>query len=598
MIKNIVASLLLFTSIIIVRANNLPSGQNMISRGLGAMQLVGKNASDARVTPIAIAGQSFASALRVETLKRPPYPWNITLMTLTTGGMRKGDVLLATVMARRIMSRQETGEALIEVIVEENEEEHHKLLEHAASVGPEWTPIRAPFIADKDYPPGTAQLSLRFGYQPQTIEIEAVSVTNFGPGIALKDLPRAVARYAGWAADASWRKAAAERIEKIRKGDLTVEVLDAFGKPVTDAKVSVRMLRHEFTFGTAIMANLLMATNNPDMDRYRETIAKYFNKIVFENELKWPSWQTNRAGWQQNRSNIIAALDWFNAHNIAVRGHVMIWPSWENTPGWLRRFEADTNKLRAAIDEHFADQTSVLKGRLDEWDVINESYAHNDVIKVLGREEMARWFKLARTGDPNVKLFYNDYIMFAGSGEGSPSQYFYDTIRFLKDQGAPIGGIGEQGHFGGSPPSPEKLLATFDRFGRLGLPIQISEFDIDTSDEELKQHYTRDFLTACFSHPSVSGVMMWGFWEGAHWRPRAALWNKDWSIRPHGQLWLDLVTKEWRTGADGQTDASGKFFLRGFCGDYEITVEAKEKTELRKVKLPHGGLTLAVKFSR
>ena len=270
----------------------------------------------------------------------------------------------------------------------------------------------------------------------------------------------------------------------------------------------------------------------------------------------------------------------------------MIWPSWENTPGWLREFELQPDKLRAAIDAHFADQTSVLKGWLDEWDVINESYAHNDVVKVLGREEMARWFKLAHQGDPSVRLFYNDYIMFAGGGEDSPSQYFFDTIKFFKEQGAPIGGIGEQGHFGGSPPSPQKVLATFDRFQALGLPIQISEFDIDTSDEELKTHYTRDFMTACFSHPAVSGVMMWGFWEGAHWRPRAALWSKDWTLRPNGQVWLDLVTREWWTSTEGATDQRGTFKARGFCGDYEITVQAASKVVTRHCHLSNADLKL------
>jgi endo-1,4-beta-xylanase len=140
------------------------------------------------------------------------------------------------------------------------------------------------------------------------------------------------------------------------------------------------------------------------------------------------------------------------------------------------------------------------------------------------------------------------------------------------------------------------VLATFDRFETLGLLIQISEFDIDTSDEELKEHYTRDFLTACFSHPAVSGVMMWGFWEGAHWRPRAALWNKDWTLRPHGQAWLDLVTKEWWTHTNGVTAADGKFFTHGFCGDYEITVQSGQRAVTKSVPLPHGGAKLRVEL--
>ena len=29
------------------------------------------------------------------------------------------------------------------------------------------------------------------------------------------------------------------------------------------------------------------------------------------------------------------------------------------------------------------------------------------------------------------------------------------------------------------------------------------------------------------SHPGVQGVLMWGFWDQAHWKPEAALVNGD-----------------------------------------------------------------------
>ena len=578
-------------------AADLPAGKPILPATISAFLLGGKSAQDARAKTVSISGQSFNEALQVQTLKRPPYPWNITLAAPTTGAIRKGDVLLASLMARRIASRQETGEALLELIVEENQDEHHKLLELATSVGPEWTPIRSPFVADADYPAGAAIVSVRFGYQPQTVEVAAIALTNFAATVALKNLPRTTARYAGWETNAPWRVAAEERIEKIRKGDLQVEVVDSKGQPVNGANVSVRMLRHEFAFGSAVQAERIAAPKDADDERYRQTIETYFNKVVFENDLKWYRWGTNSPEQIEHRRQTFAAIDWLRARNIAIRGHVMVWPSWENTPEFLRADSNDPAKLREAIDAHIADQTATLKSKLSEWDVVNECYAHNDILKILGRGEMTHWFQLAHQGDPAVKLFYNDYIMFAGIGEGSPSQYLFDTLTFLKTNGAPIGGIGEQGHFGGSPPSPEQVLATFDRFGTLGLPIQISEFDIDTSDEELQVHFTRDFLTACFSHPAVTGVMMWGFWEGAHWRPRAALWNKDWTLRPNGQAWLDLVTKEWWTNTNGMTAADGRFLTRGFCGDYEITVQSGQQKSTRKISLTRAGTRARVELN-
>ena len=67
---------------------------------------------------------------------------------------------------------------------------------------------------------------------------------------------------------------------------------------------------------------------------------------------------------------------------------------------------------------------------------------------------------------------------------------------------------------------------------------------------------------------------MWGFWEGRHWRPQAALWRKDWSEKPSGKVWRQLVKDKWHTRAEGRTDGKGKYLVRGFHGAYEITVNS------------------------
>lgn len=87
---------------------------------------------------------------------------------------------------------------------------------------------------------------------------------------------------------------------------------------------------------------------------------------------------------------------------------------------------------------------------------------------------MVDWFKRARAGEPTAKLFLNDYTMFFADGPASPSQPFYDNIKFLKEEGAPIDAIGEQGHIGGNQPAIPIVIERLNRFTGLGLPIQIS----------------------------------------------------------------------------------------------------------------------------
>ncbi|HUS93330.1 MAG TPA: endo-1,4-beta-xylanase, partial [Phycisphaerae bacterium] len=155
--------------------------------------------------------------------------------------------------------------------------------------------------------------------------------------------------------------------------------------------------------------------------------------------------------------------------------------------------------------------------------------------------------------------------------------------------------IGLQSHFR-SPTPPETVWKLLDRFAKFNLPMSITEFDFPGDDEELQARYTRDFMTAVFAHPGVDGFVMWGFWEGRHWRPDCAMFRRDWSIKPNGQAYKDLVFKQWWTDADGQTAADGAYKVRGFLGDYEVTVSSYSLRKTEAAKLDKPGSTLTVKF--
>lgn len=188
---------------------------------------------------------------------------------------------------------------------------------------------------------------------------------------------------------------------------------------------------------------------------------------------------------------------------------------------------------------------------------------------------------------PTTPLYINDYgILTGGDANNTPHrQHYEDTIASLQKAGAPLDGIGFQGHFGEHLTPPQALYQILDRFSRFGLPIQITEFDIDSADEELQADYTRDFMTLVFSHPQVNGFLLWGFWEGRHWRPKAALFTKDWRLKPNGKVYHDLVFKTWWTDAIGTSASNGKFSVRSFLGDYEIKVEREGTTVVREFQL-------------
>ena len=153
-----------------------------------------------------------------------------------------------------------------------------------------------------------------------------------------------------------------------------------------------------------------------------------------------------------------------------------------------------------------------------------------------------------------------------------------------------------QGHFGTTVTPPETVVRILDRFAKFGKPIQVTEFDLPIADEKGQAQIPRDFLTAIFSHPATDAFTMWGFWEGKMWQPPAAFIRKDWTVKPNGQAWMNLVLKEWWTDMNTTTGPDGSCTTRGFLGDYKVTVTVghKEKSTFIHLIAPAATTILAL----
>ncbi|MGL4593714.1 MAG: endo-1,4-beta-xylanase [Thermoguttaceae bacterium] len=521
------------------------------------------------------------SAVRCQIQSDPQNTWELQFQFPLNRKVEKGEVCVARFYARALAP---SGTGVIRVICEKAVAPHTKSLSRDAELGREWKEYVFSFTMKETLEAKGASAGFHLGIQKQNIEIADFMVFSYGKDFDIQKLPKTPIVYEGQSSDAKWRKDAEERIEKIRKGNLQITVLDANGKPISDADVSVQMKQHAFGWGSAVVASRILQ-NDADGEQYRKFIEQNCSRVVFENDLKWQSWDN-----PQNHEKILSATKWLRDRNIEVRGHCLVWPSWKHTPKDLEKLAEEPEKLRERINKHIIDEVTTMKGNLVDWDVINEPFDNNDIMKILGDTEMVKWFQIARECDPNVNLYLNDYSILSSGGRDKKHQdHFEKTLRFLKENGAPITGLGMQGHFYETPTPPERMLEILDRFGKIGLSISITEFDVTASDETFQKDFTRDVLITAFSHPSVDAVLTWGFWGKSHWLPDAAFYRADWSITPAGQTWLDLVKKTWWTSEKGKTNQKGQFSTRGFLGDYEITVTKGNKTKTLDVALPKQG---------
>jgi GH35 family endo-1,4-beta-xylanase len=369
------------------------------------------------------------------------------------------------------------------------------------------------------------------------------------------------------AQDASWRTEADARIKELRQRQAQVRVVDEQGKAQAGVTIEVRQIRKAFPFGAAIGRAITRNT------QYQEFFKSHFNWAVFENESKWYSNQ--RVPDQDYYAVADAMAKWCRDNRIPVRGHCIFWePEKWQTP-WVK--ELDGQQLRAAVEHRMNSAVNHFRGTFVHWDVTNEML-HGSFFKDRLGEEIHVWmYKRARELDPTAKLFTNEFNVLSVDKdfkEIQTDEYVAD-VRRLIGQGAPIDGVGIQGHIWSEDilARPEVIRQRLDRVATLGLPIWISEFDVADADEKSNADKLELVYRTAYSHPAVEGIMMWVFWAGASWRgPNGGLAHRDWTLNEAGRRFEALMA-EWSTTAAGRTDSTGAFAFHGYHGDYAVTLK-------------------------
>ena len=517
----------------------------------------------------------------VEVPRATKSQYGVSMHWKTTEAVHKGDVLLARITMRTLSARQESGESVVYYYFQEAQGSFNKSFITQIGTVEDWKTFNIPFVAHKDMKAGEAQIGLAFGSLAQHLEITGIEILNFGNSVRVEDLPETRFSYAGREAGAAWRKEALRRIEEIRTSPLTVRVVDAEGKPVKGAKVEVSLQQSEFIWGTAVKESLL-AKNDVESQTYKKHLKEFFNTAVIENGFKAGGW-----AWDEKRKmNTLLSFDWLRDNGFRQRGHNLVWPAWKFNSSLTKHIAMrDSASFNCYIKAQFYERMAYTKGQVVAWDVVNEYMHEKEFFRYLPHSTMVDWFKLAHELDPDAQLFINEYGMLNCVQSPQNIREYMDTIQTLRSKGAPIHAIGIQGHVGRQPRNPAQVITDLDLFIPMGLPVQITEFDINTPDEELQAYYMRDFLIAVYSHPVVTGVTLWGFWENAHWKPDAGMFRKDWTPKGSALAWREWVIGKWKTHEWGKTDKKGMLTVKGHLGQYTVSVEYRGRQKVQSCQL-------------
>jgi GH35 family endo-1,4-beta-xylanase len=370
----------------------------------------------------------------------------------------------------------------------------------------------------------------------------------------------------------------AAEIAKNRMGTLTIQA-------APNAKITVDQVRHEFWFGATLPGSVFNGRAKPeDAAKWKEIFVSHFNAGVPEADFKWDVMERQKG--QVNYMVVDNMLAWAADAGISVRGHCIFWGVPNHVQPWLK--EMNDDDFKAAVFARGRTIGARYRDRFAEYDLNNEMMHANYYEQRFGIDFIRQMALSVKDSDPNAKLFVNDYDITTGNRLDD----YVTHIRKLLDAGVPLSGIGVQGHLHGDSFDPVALQKSLDVLSEFHLPIRITEFNfpgqrskyytgdrraVMTPEEELaKAEALKQFFTICFAHPAVTGIMMWGFWEGADWIPQSSLYKRDWTPLPAAKAYEDLVLNKWWTRWSGAADAQGRTEIRVFYGKHKVMVNGKE----------------------
>ena len=331
---------------------------------------------------------------------------------------------------------------------------------------------------------------------------------------------------------------------------------------------------HEIYKSEFLIGNIIRNTNCFNNKTRSGILKHHFNTVTAENDMKpslmAPSSKPTTNTWNYRFSSADNIVNAANNAGMKVVGHTLIWHS--QTPAWLTDGNKET--VLANLEKYVTEVVTHFKGRLIEWDVVNEAFrdglqnvtASTDWKtclrvddsgwnKTIGPEYIEKAFLAARLADPDVKLLYNDYNL----NNANKAQAVFNMVKDINTRHPNVNGrqlidgIGMQSHHHINT-SPQTVENSINLFASLNVDIAITELDIIAAGRLLNaqnpppwneaaalrqaQQYAAMLNIFKKNSSKISRVTFWGFDDGTHWRTLdnsgayASLMDKDYNLKP------------------------------------------------------------------
>lgn len=269
-------------------------------------------------------------------------------------------------------------------------------------------------------------------------------------------------------------------------------------------------------------------------EAYRRLFRDHCDIIVPMNELKFGLLQWERGRFDFTRADEL--VDFARENGKSSRGHTFVWHS--TNPPWLEAID-DPREGEAVLVEHIERVADHFRGRLLEWDVVNEVIANDPVRdaggplrdtfwrRLLGPRHIPVAFRAAARADPGAALVINDYgLEPVGEAYAAKRAVMLDLVRQLQDANIRIDAVGVQAHLYAHFEVDMEGLARFKaELDALGVGLTITELDVidfqirggPERQDEAAARVVSDFLDAVLTGRPPRGLVTWGLTDRHSW---------------------------------------------------------------------------------
>jgi endo-1,4-beta-xylanase len=276
-----------------------------------------------------------------------------------------------------------------------------------------------------------------------------------------------------------------------------------------------------------------------------------FSVLTPENEMKWQVVEPQQGTFNWTGADNL--VNFAETHEARVRGHTLVWHN--QLPNWLTQGVASgtisDSQLRDLLHQHITTEVSRYRGRIWQWDVVNEMLTDSNPSQInpndfwishLGPGIIADAFRWAKAADRGALLCYNDYNIAGEDGSNAKFDAAFSMVQTLLAQGVPIDCVGDQGHldlqYGFNP---DLMTQDLQQFASLGLKVAITEADVRTfvettdsnqspivSPTDSTPSHTANpagadwydgMLQSCLTVQACISFTVWGFDDSESWVP-------------------------------------------------------------------------------